>query len=85
MQYPPALENEMKSLKIAVLVCTLFTASVSAYAQSTAPAASAPQQAAQSSSSQPVAHAAERSTATQAKQGDDCTGPASFCGIYFGS
>ncbi|HTH62313.1 MAG TPA: hypothetical protein VL689_19440 [Paraburkholderia sp.] len=75
----------MKSLKIAVLACSLFAASISAYAQSAGPAASAPQPTAKTSTSQPAARAAEWSAATPAKKGDDCTGPASFCNIYFGS
>lgn len=74
----------MKSLKIAVVACSLFTAAAAAHAQAEAPAASAPQQVAQAGTS-PAAVAAHRDAAKPASKTDDCTGPVSFCNIYFGS
>jgi len=73
----------MKSLKIAVVACSLFAA-VAASAQTQAGAANAPQQAAQSNSSPAVASRAQGNGATPDKAAD-CAGPVSFCNIYFGS
>ncbi|MBN3812025.1 MULTISPECIES: hypothetical protein [Paraburkholderia] len=72
----------MKSLKIAVVACSLFAAAA-AYAQSEAPAASVPQQVAQGAV-QPAAQAPAREVAKSAVK-DECVGPVSFCNIYFGS
>ena len=72
----------MKSLKIAVVACSLFAAAA-AYAQNEAPAASVPQQVAQSTA-QPAVQAPAHREAMKPKK-DDCVGPASFCNIYFGS
>lgn len=72
----------MKSLKIAVVACSLFAAAA-AYAQNQAPAASVPQQVAQSAA-QPAAQAPANQIAKPAKK-DECVGPVSFCNLYFGS
>ncbi|CAM2168758.1 conserved exported hypothetical protein [Paraburkholderia sacchari] len=67
----------MKSLKFAVVACSLFAAA-SAFAQNEASEPSVPQQVAQSAA-QPV-----NQTAKPVKK-DECVGPASFCTLYFGS
>lgn len=67
----------MKSLKFAVVACSLFAAA-SAFAQNDASQASVPQQVAQSAA-QPV-----NQIAKPAKK-DECVGPVSFCNLYFGS
>ncbi|HKT96690.1 MAG TPA: hypothetical protein VJS30_09160 [Paraburkholderia sp.] len=72
----------MKSLKIAVVACSLFAAAA-AYAQNEAPAASVPQQVAQNAA-QPAVQAPANQFAKPAKK-DECVGPVSFCNIYFGS
>ncbi|WP_322060795.1 hypothetical protein [Paraburkholderia sp. J63] len=72
----------MKSLKIAVVACSLFAAAA-AYAQNEAPAASVPQQVAQSAA-QPAAQAPANQIAKPEKK-DECVGPVSFCNLYFGS
>jgi Ni/Co efflux regulator RcnB len=72
----------MKSLKIAVVACSMFAAAA-AYAQNDATAAGVPQQVAQSTG-QPVAQASSHREMTPASQ-DPCVGPASFCNLYFGS
>jgi len=69
----------MKSVKIAVVACSLFAAAA-AHAQSDAPAAGAPQQATQATASQPAARDAK-----PIQQHDECVGPVSFCNVYFGS
>lgn len=74
----------MKSLKIAVVACSLFAAAAAAYAQSEAPAASVPQQVAQANGPQAVAAPAHREATKPAKK-DDCVGPVSFCNLYAGS
>jgi hypothetical protein len=73
----------MKSVKIAVVACSMF-AVAAAYAQSEAPAANAPQQVAQSAAPQAVGAPAHREIVKPAKK-DECVGPVSFCNIYFGS
>jgi len=70
----------MKSVKIAVVVCSLFAAAA-AHAQNEAPAASGPGQVAQSAAPQAPANRAIAKPASQ----DECVGPVSFCTIYFGS
>ncbi|MEM5313663.1 hypothetical protein [Paraburkholderia sp. JHI869] len=70
----------MKSLKIAVVACSLFAAAA-AHAQNEAPAASVPQQIAQTAAPQA---SAQRENVKPAKK-DECVGPVSFCNIYFGS
>ncbi|WP_322042496.1 hypothetical protein [Paraburkholderia sp. J67] len=72
----------MKSLKIAVVACSMFAAAA-AYAQNDAAAASVPQQIAQSAA-QPAAQAPTLREMKPAKK-DECVGPASFCNLYFGS
>ncbi|QGZ64115.1 hypothetical protein [Paraburkholderia acidisoli] len=72
----------MKSVKIAVVACSLFAAAA-AYAQNEAPAANVPQQGAQNAAAQADVPA-HRNLAKPARQ-DECVGPASFCNIYFGS
>ncbi|WP_084162619.1 hypothetical protein [Paraburkholderia bannensis] len=72
----------MKSLKIAVVACSMFAAAA-AYAQNDATAAGVPEQVAQSAA-QPAAQASAHREATPARK-DECVGPASFCNIYFGS
>ncbi|PXW17466.1 hypothetical protein [Paraburkholderia caballeronis] len=74
----------MKSLKVAVVACSLFAAAAAAYAQTEAPTANAPQQVAQPGTSAADA-SARRDAAKPAKKVDDCVGPVSFCNIYFGS
>ncbi|HKT92921.1 MAG TPA: hypothetical protein VJS18_12180 [Paraburkholderia sp.] len=73
----------MKSVKIAVVACSLFAAAA-AYAQNEAPAASVPQQVAQSAAPQAAQASAHREIVKPAKK-DECVGPVSFCNIYFGS
>ena len=73
----------MKSVKIAVVVCSLFAAAA-AHAQNEAPAASGPGQVAQSAAPQAAQAPANRAVAKPAGQ-DECVGPVSFCTIYFGS
>lgn len=72
----------MKSMKIAVVACSLIAATA-AYAQNEAPAANVAQNVAQSARAQSET-SARHEMATPAKQ-EDCVGPASFCNIYFGS
>ncbi|WP_322102883.1 hypothetical protein [Paraburkholderia sp. J41] len=67
----------MKSVKIAVVACSLFAAGT-VYAQNEAPATNASQHVAQN------ANAPAQTSAKPAKH-DECVGPASFCNIYFGS
>ncbi|WP_028225459.1 hypothetical protein [Paraburkholderia ferrariae] len=75
----------MKSLKIAVVACSLFAAAA-AHAQNEAPVASTSQQVAQAApQAAPVVQApVQRRAATPAKK-DECVGPASFCNLYSGS
>jgi len=75
----------MKSIKIAVVACSLFAAALAAHAQTEAPASSAPQQVSQTAPSAAVATEAGRQAAPRARNTDSCVGPASFCHIYFGS
>jgi hypothetical protein len=72
----------MKSLKIAVVACSMFAAAA-AYAQNEAPAASVPQQITQNAA-QPAVQASANPIAKPARK-DECVGPVSFCNIYFGS
>lgn len=76
----------MKSLKIAVVACSLFAAAAAAYAQNEAPAANGgSQQVTQSDSSSAAANGALADAAKPARNANDCVGPASFCTIYFGN
>lgn len=72
----------MKSLKIAVVACSMFAAAA-AYAQNEAPAASVPQQIAKNAA-QPAVQPSANQFAKPARK-DECVGPVSFCNIYFGS
>ena len=82
-QYPLALENQMKSLKIAVVACSLFAAAA-ASAQTEASTTNAPQQVTRTDASSTAGTPARRDAAKPTRS-DDCVGPASFCNIYFGS
>lgn len=73
----------MKSLKVAVIACSLFAAAA-ASAQTESGATNAPQQVAQSNASSAPAKQG-RSDAATPKKDDNCVGPASFCNVYFGS
>lgn len=73
----------MKSVKIAVVACSLFAAAT-AYAQNEAPAEGTPQQAAQTAASNAAAQPSQRDKSTPARK-DECVGPAGFCITYFGS
>jgi hypothetical protein len=76
----------MKSLKIAVVACSLFAAAAAAYAQNQAPAANGgSQQVTQSDSSSATASSVRADAAKPARNANDCVGPASFCNIYFGN
>jgi hypothetical protein len=77
------MESEMKAVKIAVVACSLFAATA-AWAQSEAPAGTAPQQVSQAAATQAAQAGAQHRVAKPAKQGE-CVGPVSFCNIYFGS
>jgi hypothetical protein len=77
------MESEMKAVKIAVVACSLLTAAA-AWAQSEAPAGTAPQQVSQTATPQAAQASAQHRVAKPAKQAE-CVGPVSFCNVYFGS
>jgi len=79
----------MKALKTVLLACSLSAVAAVTHAQTTAPAADAQQQLAQTQerSHEPFASGAVQHgrLAAPAKKAEDCVGPVSFCNLFFGS
>jgi hypothetical protein len=73
----------MRHVKFVLIACSLCAAAV-VHAQTTQPAANAPQQSTQAEGSQAAA-AAYASGVAVPEHRNACVGPASFCNIYFGN